>query len=106
MLGYQPCIDFGEDMAKNVAAFPMCGDEIAPVTFVESFAHGGPALEFAIGTEDSLTLAAREARGCLTDGVENHAPPKTLHPRRLCRQSEPCLPLFVCSKTHPEWTKG
>jgi SAM-dependent methyltransferase len=64
---YQPVMSFGEDVAQTYIDIQR-GDEEAAVTFLESVAGGGPALELAIGTgRIALPLAAR---GIRVDGVE------------------------------------
>jgi len=43
MDGYEPILSFGEDTAE-IDDKVNCGDEVAPVAFLERLAGGGPAL--------------------------------------------------------------
>jgi SAM-dependent methyltransferase len=68
MENYKPAMSFGEDIAENYDATSKRGDEMATVAFLEQLAHGGPALELAIGTgRIALPLAAR---GIRVDGID------------------------------------
>jgi hypothetical protein len=64
---YEPVMGFGEDAAKRYDDFER-GDEAEAVAFLGQMAHGGPALELAIGTgRIALPLAAR---GIRVDGID------------------------------------
>ena len=68
MEGYDPLTVFGPGRAELYDA-DLRGDEDDTVAFLESIAHGGPALELAIGTgRIALPLAAR---GIRVDGIES-----------------------------------
>lgn len=68
MRNYQPAMSFDEDVAAIYDDIAQRGDEAATVTFLEQLAHGGPALELAIGTgRIALPLAARGVR---VDGID------------------------------------
>jgi SAM-dependent methyltransferase len=75
---YEPVMTFDEDMAAiyddmsvhagNDPGRPSVGDVEATVRFLESLAHGGPALELAVGTgRIALPLSAR---GITVDGID------------------------------------
>jgi hypothetical protein len=75
---YEPVMTFDEEMADiyddtpvhagNDPGAPAIGDTDATVTFLERLAHGGPALELAIGTgRIALPLSAR---GIIVDGID------------------------------------
>jgi SAM-dependent methyltransferase len=65
---YEPITSFGEDTAEIYDDVSQRRDESATVAFLEQLAHGGPALELAIGTgRIALPLAAR---GIRVDGVD------------------------------------
>jgi SAM-dependent methyltransferase len=67
MLGYEPIMSFGEDVAEMYRDAQR-GDELAAVAFLERLAGCGPVLELAIGTgRIALPLAAR---GIRVDGVD------------------------------------
>jgi SAM-dependent methyltransferase len=67
MKGYKPVISFGEDVAETYRDVQR-GDESAAVTFLAQLAHGGPALELAIGAgRIALPLAAQ---GIRVDGID------------------------------------
>jgi SAM-dependent methyltransferase len=64
---YEPGMSFGEDVAERYDDVPR-GDEAAAVAFLAELAHGGPALELAIGTgRIALPLAAQ---GIRVDGID------------------------------------
>jgi len=66
MKGYEPIMSFGENTAEFEDV--QRGDERATVTFLETLAGIGPALELAIGTgRIALPLAAR---GIRVDGID------------------------------------
>ena len=61
-------MSFGEDLAGIYDEIAQRGDELETVAFLEELAHGGPALELAIGTgRIALPLAARDIR---VDGID------------------------------------
>jgi len=61
-------MSFGEDLAGIYDEIALRGDELETVAFLEELAHGGPALELAIGTgRIALPLAARDIR---VDGID------------------------------------
>ncbi len=75
---YEPVMTFNEETAEsydsgpvhagNDPGEPAVGDADATVTFLEELAHGGPALELAIGTgRIALPLSAR---GITVDGID------------------------------------
>ena len=67
MKNYEPVMSFGEDAAEGYVDFKR-GDEVEAVAFLEQRAHGGPALDLAIGTgRIALPLAAR---GIHVDGID------------------------------------
>ncbi len=67
MKGYKPVISFGEDVAETYRDVQR-GDESAAVAFLAQLAHGGPALELAIGAgRIALPLAAQ---GIQVDGID------------------------------------
>lgn len=67
MKGYRPVMSFDATVAAEVRAYAR-GDEAAAVAFLAQQAHGGPALELAIGTgRIALPLAAQ---GLRVDGVD------------------------------------
>jgi hypothetical protein len=67
MRDFDPFKAFGAEVADSYDDAPR-GDEAAAVAFLEHLAHGGPALELAIGTgRIGLPLAER---GIRVDGVE------------------------------------
>ena len=72
---YEPLMSFGEDTAEIYDTEPDAGhraETVATVSFLESLAAGGPALELAIGTgRVALPLAARGVR---VDGIDFSAP--------------------------------
>jgi SAM-dependent methyltransferase len=64
---YEPVLSFDEQVADSYDKHPR-GDEDDAVAFLEGLAHGGPALELAIGTgRIALPLAAR---GIRVDGID------------------------------------
>ena len=78
MKNYEPVMTFNEETAEsydsgpvhagNDPGEPAVGDADATVTFLEELAHGGPALELAIGTgRIALPLSAR---GITIDGID------------------------------------
>lgn len=68
MEDYEPITSYGEDTAEIYDKTRLRGDELATVSFLEQLAHGGPALELAIGTgRVALPLAARGVR---IDGID------------------------------------
>jgi SAM-dependent methyltransferase len=68
MEGYEPSASFGEDTADIYDDVARRRDELATVAFLEQLAHGGPALELAIGTgRVALPLAAC---GIHVDGID------------------------------------
>jgi SAM-dependent methyltransferase len=70
MKGFDPTLSFGADSAARYDDSPR-GDEDATVDCLVDLAHGGPALELAIGTgRIALPLAAR---GIRVDGIEQSA---------------------------------
>src|SRR5690348_17577528 len=75
MENYEPLMSYGEDTAEVYDAEPDAGqreDTEASVSFLETLAGGGPALELAIGTgRVALPLAAR---GIRVDGIDFSAP--------------------------------
>lgn len=72
MKGYEPIMTFGEDNAAVYDDLSQRGDEEATVGFLEDLAHGGPALELAIGTgRIAVPLAAR---GVSVDGIDFSPP--------------------------------
>jgi SAM-dependent methyltransferase len=67
MRGFDPRTSFGPDVAASYDDRPR-GDEAATVALLEQLAHGGSALELAIGTgRIALPLAAR---GVPVEGIE------------------------------------
>lgn len=67
MDGFDPATSFGPEVARRYDD-DVRGDEAETVEFLAKLAHGGPALEFAIGTgRIALPLAQR---GIRVDGVE------------------------------------
>jgi SAM-dependent methyltransferase len=69
--GYEPVISFGAEVAAMYDDVPR-GDEAAAVAFLEPLAHGGRALELAIGTgRIALPLAAEEIQ---VDGIDVSEP--------------------------------
>jgi hypothetical protein len=67
MKAYRPVMSFDAAVAAEVRAYRR-GDEAAAVAFLAQQAHGGPALELAIGTgRIALPLAAQ---GIRVDGVD------------------------------------
>jgi len=67
MDNYDPMTSFGEDTAE-IYDQDQREDTLATVAFLERLAHGGPALELAIGTgRVALPLAAR---GIRVDGID------------------------------------
>ena len=67
MKDYEPILSFGDEVAAIYDDSPR-GDEEEAVAFLERLAHGGPALELAIGTgRIGLPLAAR---GIQVDGID------------------------------------
>ena len=67
MKGYRPEMSFDAAVAAEVRTYKR-GDEAAAVAFLAQQAHGGPALELAIGTgRIALPLAAQ---GIRVDGVD------------------------------------
>jgi SAM-dependent methyltransferase len=65
--GFDPATSFGPDVARRYDDDPR-GDEAETVAFLAGLAHGGPALEFAVGTgRIALPLSARGVR---VDSIE------------------------------------
>ncbi len=72
MKDYQPVMTFDEATADGYDALVQRGDEDATVAFLAELAHGGSALELAIGTgRIALPLAATGVR---VDGIDFSAP--------------------------------
>jgi SAM-dependent methyltransferase len=68
MDNFDPAKSFGEDVAGVYDKLSQRGDETETVAFLEELAHGGPALELAIGTgRIALPLAERALR---VDGID------------------------------------
>jgi hypothetical protein len=68
MKTYTPSMSFDDDTAAAYDDQSLRGDEAATISFLESLARGGPALELAIGTgRIALPLAAR---GIRVDGID------------------------------------
>ena len=68
MDNYKPEMSFEDNVADGYDEDSIRGDEIATVAFLEKLAHGGQALELAIGTgRIALPLAAK---GIRVDGID------------------------------------
>jgi SAM-dependent methyltransferase len=68
MKNYHPAMSFDEDTAASYDELAQRGDEQAAAAFLKDLAHGGPALELAIGTgRIALPLAAG---GMRVDGID------------------------------------
>ena len=67
MDGFDPATSFGPDVARRYDE-DLRGDETETVDFLAHLAHGGPALELAIGT-GRIALPLSE-RGIRVDGIE------------------------------------
>jgi SAM-dependent methyltransferase len=68
MKKYKPELSFGDEVAENYDESAQRGDETAAVAFLEQLAHGGRALELAIGTgRIALPLSAKGVR---VDGID------------------------------------
>ena len=72
MKGYQPMDSFDEAAARIYDQTDVRGDEQATIALLAELAHGGPALELAIGTgRIALPLAAL---GIRVDGIDMSEP--------------------------------
>jgi hypothetical protein len=72
MEGYEPVRSFDEATAEEYDTLVGRGDEEATVAFLRDLAHGGPALELAVGTgRIALPLAATGVR---VDGIDFSEP--------------------------------